>query len=210
MQPTPSPALAPPANAPAPAPQPAPPALLKALSTRNIVLVGLMGAGKSSIGKRLAEKLHLRFVDADTEIESAAGKSIPEIFAEHGEAYFREGEKRVISRLLDETGLVLATGGGAPMNPDTRARIRARGISIWLRADLEVLMHRVRKRSNRPLLKTADPEATMRALISARHPIYAEADITVQSREVAHETIVSEILAGLSRHPAIAPDLVNS
>jgi shikimate kinase len=171
------------------------------LTGRNLVLVGMMGAGKSSIGKRLAEKLKLRFVDADTEIEAAAGQTIPEIFAEHGEAYFREGEKRVIARLLDDNGLVIATGGGAFMNAETRAHIARRGLSIWLRADVDVLMHRVRKRSNRPLLKTSDPEATMKALIDVRHPVYAFADVTVQSREVAHEIIVAEIMDAVGKLP---------
>ena len=173
------------------------------LGHRNLVLVGMMGAGKSSIGKRLAEKLHLRFVDADAEIEAAAGQTIPEIFAEHGEPYFREGEKRVIGRLLDDHGLVIATGGGAFMNADTRAHISRRGLSIWLRAGIDILMHRVRKRSNRPLLKTADPEATMRALMEVRHPVYAMADVTVQSREVAHEVIVTEILEALAQLPVL-------
>jgi shikimate kinase len=177
------------------------------LSSRNLVLVGMMGAGKSSIGKRLAEKLKLRFIDADAEIETAAGKTIPEIFSEHGEAYFREGEKRVIARLLDESGLVLATGGGAFMNAGTRLAIARRSISVWLKADTDILMFRVRKRSNRPLLKTADPEATMRALMEIRHPVYALADITVQSRDVAHDVIVGEILAALAKLPAL-PDEV--
>ncbi len=173
----------------------------KRLGGRNLVLVGMMGAGKSSIGKRLAERLGMRFVDADAEIEAAAGQSIPEIFAEHGEPYFREGEKRVIGRLLEDRGLVIATGGGAYMNADTRAHVHRRGVAIWLRAEMDVLMHRVRKRSNRPLLKTVDPEATMRSLMEARHPVYGLADVTVQSREVAHEVIVAEILEALARLP---------
>ena len=172
------------------------------LNGRNLVLVGMMGAGKSSIGKRLAERLGMRFLDADAEIEAAAGQTIPEIFAEHGEPYFREGEKRVIARLLDEQGLVIATGGGAFMSAETRERIAQRGISIWLKAEVDVLMHRVRKRSNRPLLKTADPEATMRGLMEMRHPVYALSDVTVQSREVAHEVIVGEILEALARLPS--------
>ena len=174
------------------------------LGGRTIVLVGMMGAGKSSIGKRLAERLGLMFIDADTEIEAAAGKTIPEIFAEHGEAYFREGEKRVIGRILERGAQVLATGGGAFMSAETRGLIGERAVSVWLRADVDVLMARVRKRSNRPLLKTADPEATMRALIDVRHPVYALADVTVQSREVAHEVIVGEILCALAALPARA------
>ena len=171
------------------------------VAKRTIVLVGMMGAGKSSIGKRLAERLGLTFIDADAEIETAAGKSIPEIFAEHGEAYFREGEKRVIGRILEGGGQVLATGGGAFMTVETRALIARHAVSVWLRADVEVLMNRVRKRSNRPLLKTADPEATMRALIDVRSPVYALADVTVQSREVPHDVIVGEILAALAVLP---------
>ena len=174
------------------------------LGGRNLVLVGMMGAGKSSIGKRLAERLGMRFVDADAEIEAAAGQTIPEIFAEHGEPYFREGERRVIARLLDDRGLVIATGGGAFISAETREKIARRGVSIWLKADVDVLMHRVRKRSNRPLLKTADPEATMRGLMDARHPVYALADVTVQSREVVHEVIVGEILDALGRLPHLA------
>ena len=184
--------------------------LLERLSGRNLVLVGMMGAGKSSIGKRLADRLQWRFVDADSEIETAADKTIPEIFAEHGEAYFREGERRVIARLLEETGLVVATGGGAFMNEETRGRIARRGLSVWLRADIDTLMHRVRKRSNRPLLKTADPAATMRQLMEVRHPVYALADVTVQSREVAHDVIVGEILDALGKLPPMAGEAAPS
>lgn len=180
--------------------------MLARLANRNIVLVGMMGAGKSSVGKRLAERLGLHFVDADTEIEAAAGKTIPEIFAEHGEPYFREGEKRVIARILEGSGCVLATGGGAFMNAETRARIAERAISVWLKAEPEVLMHRVRKRSNRPLLRTADPEATLRALLAERHPTYALADVTVASREVPHEMIVGEILEALCALPPAKPE----
>jgi shikimate kinase len=172
--------------------------VLARLGHRNIVLVGMMGAGKSSIGKRLAERLGLTFVDADVEIEAAAGKTIPEIFAEHGESYFREGERRVIARILEDKGRVLATGGGAFMNADTRARIAARALSVWLKAEADVLLQRVRKRTNRPLLRTADPEATLRQLMEQRHPVYALADITVVSREVAHEIIVNEIIDALA------------
>lgn len=178
-------------------------AALSRLGQRNVVLVGMMGAGKSSIGKRLAERLGLSFIDADTEIEAAAGKSIPEIFAEHGKSYFREGERRVIARILEGRGRVLAAGGGAFMNAETRARIATRAVSVWIKADLEVLMQRVRKRSNRPLLRTTDPEATMRALIEQRHPVYALADITVLSRDIAHEVIVSEIIAALAALPRL-------
>jgi shikimate kinase len=171
------------------------------LDGHAIVLVGLMGAGKTTVGRRLAEKLGLAFVDADHEIELAAGQSIPEIFAQHGEAYFRDGERKVIARLLENGAQVLATGGGAYMNADTRATIRSRGISIWLRADFDLLMRRVRRRSNRPLLQDADPEAVMRKLIEERYPIYAEADLTVDSRDIAHTSIVNSIIRTLARWP---------
>lgn len=172
-----------------------------ALGERSIVLVGLMGCGKSSVGKRLATALDIRFADADDEIERAAGKTIPEIFQDHGEAEFRDGERRVIARLLRDGPQVLATGGGAYMNAETRSRIAERGISVWLKAELPILMKRVRRRDNRPLLKTADPEARMRQLMTERYPVYALADITVESREVPHETMVEEILAALAAGP---------
>ena len=168
------------------------------LGARSIVLVGMMGAGKSSIGRRLAAELGLPFVDADNEIEAAAGMTIPEIFETHGEPYFRSGEARVIARLLDGGPQVLASGGGAFINPQTRALIRARGISVWLKADLDVLLRRIKRRSDRPLLKTDDPEQALRHLIDERYPIYAEADVTVLSRDVSHETIVADIVAGLA------------
>jgi shikimate kinase len=171
------------------------------LDGHAIVLVGLMGAGKTTVGRRLAEKLGLAFIDADHEIELAAGQSVEEIFAQHGEAYFRDGERKVIARLLENGAQVLATGGGAYMNPDTRAAIRRHGICIWLRADFELLMSRVRRRSNRPLLQNDDPEAVMRKLISERYPVYAEADITVDSRDVAHTAIVNGIIKTLARWP---------
>jgi shikimate kinase len=157
----------------------------------------MMGAGKSSVGRRLAQRLGLPFVDADTEIERAAGMSIPDIFATHGEPDFRAGEARVIARLLDSGPQVLATGGGAFMNAETRAAIAARGISIWLNAELDVLMRRIKRRHDRPLLQTEDPAATLRALMQTRYPVYALADLTVQSREVAHDRIVDEIIAAL-------------
>jgi len=169
------------------------------LGTRSLVLVGLMGAGKSTVGRRLAQKLGLPFRDADHEIEAAAGMTIPDIFAIHGEVHFRDGERRVIARLLQEGPMILATGGGAFMNAETRARIAEHGISVWLRADLDVLMRRVRKRANRPLLQTSDPEATMRSLIETRHPIYATADLTVDSHEVPHDRVVIDLIAALER-----------
>lgn len=168
------------------------------LGVRSIVLVGLMGAGKSTVGRRLAQKLGLPFRDADNEIEAAAGMSIPDIFAIHGEAHFRDGERRVIARLLQEGPMILATGGGAFMNEETRARIAENGISIWLRADLDVLMRRVRKRATRPLLQNADPEGTMRQLMEKRHPVYALADLTVESHEAPHDRVVAEIVKSLS------------
>jgi shikimate kinase len=174
-------------------------AILALLGSRSIVLVGMMGVGKSSIGRRLAARLGVPFVDADAEIEKAAGMSIADIFARHGEADFRSGEARVIARLLDGGPQVLATGGGAVMNADTRGAIKAKGVSIWLSAELDVLMRRINKRKNdRPMLQTADPAATLRELLVAREPAYAQADLTVQSREVPHDAIVSEIMTLLA------------
>jgi shikimate kinase len=174
-------------------------AILSLLGSRSIVLVGMMGVGKSSIGRRLAARLGVPFVDADSEIEKAAGMSIADIFARHGEADFRSGEARVIARLLDGGPQVLATGGGAVMNADTRAAIKAKGVSIWLSAEFEVLMRRINKRKNdRPMLQTADPEATLRELLVVREPVYAQADLTVQSREVPHDAIVAEIMMALA------------
>src|SRR6202140_5896731 len=173
-------------------------AILALLGSRSIVLVGMMGVGKSSIGRRLATRLGVPFVDADSEIEKAAGMSIADIFARHGEADFRSGEARVIARLLDGGPQVLATGGGAVMNADTRAAIKAKGVSIWLSAEFEVLMRRINKRKNdRPMLQTADPEATLRELLVVREPVYALSDLTVPSREVPHEAIVTEIMMAL-------------
>jgi shikimate kinase len=174
-------------------------AILALLGSRSIVLVGMMGVGKSSIGRRLAARLGVPFVDADAEIEKAAGMSIADIFARHGEADFRSGEARVIARLLDGGPQVLATGGGAVMNADTRVAIKAKGVSIWLSAEFDVLMRRINKRKNdRPMLQTADPAATLRDLLVAREPAYAQADLTVQSREVPHDAIVSEIMTALA------------
>jgi shikimate kinase len=171
--------------------------LLGALDGRSLVLVGMMGAGKSSIGRKLAQRLGLPFVDADTEIERAAGMSISDIFAEHGEPYFRAGEARVIARLLDAGPQVLATGGGAFMHPQSRDAIRAKGISVWLKADLDVLMKRIKRRNDRPLLKTDDPGETLRRLMAERDPVYAEADVTVLSRDVPHEVIIGEIVSAV-------------
>jgi len=174
------------------------------LGSRSIVLVGMPGCGKSAIGRRLAPRLDLPFVDADEEIEQAAGKSIKEIFADHGEAYFRDGERRVIARLLASGPQVLATGGGAMMLEETRANIRRAGISIWVKADLPVLVRRVSKRSNRPLFEGRDPEAVMKELMEARYPIFATADIVVESRDVPHDEIVGEIVETLAASPHLA------
>jgi shikimate kinase len=168
------------------------------LGSRSVVLVGLMGAGKSTVGRRLATKLALPFFDADQEIESAAGMSVQDIFSVYGEPYFREGERKVIARLLQEGPIVLATGGGAFMNEETRATVARAGLSIWLRAELPVLMRRVRKRANRPLLNTEDPEDTMRRLIAIRYPVYAQADLTVESHEAPHDRVVAEVMRVLS------------
>lgn len=170
------------------------------LGARSIVLIGLMGAGKTTVGRRLARRLGLSFTDADTEIERAAGKAIPEIFADHGEAYFRDGERKVIARLLGERQQVLATGGGAYMNAETRDVIARTAVSVWLRAELPLLMKRVRRRSNRPLLDTDDPEKVMAGLIEQRHPVYAGADIAVDSRDVPHDMIVIDVVSALADH----------
>jgi len=166
---------------------------------RSIVLVGLMGAGKSKIGRRLAARLNLPFFDSDEEIETAAGETIEEIFANRGEAVFRDGERRVIARLLGGPLHVLATGGGAFMDAGTRQIIARRGVSVWLRADLDVLFTRVSRRTNRPLLKTPDPRAVLAELIERRYPIYAEADVTVDSGEGPADATVNRAIAALAR-----------
>jgi shikimate kinase len=175
-------------------------AIVAALGRRSIVLVGMMGAGKSSVGRRLAARLGLGFVDADTDIEAAAGMSIADIFAAHGEAYFRSGEARVIARLLEGGPQVMATGGGAIMEPNTRAAIRAKGVSIWLDAEYDVLLRRVKRRTDRPMLKTVDPAETLRRLLAERKPIYAQADLTLRSRDAPHDAIVNEAIAALAAH----------
>ena len=174
-------------------------AILARLGRRSVVLIGMMGVGKSSIGRRLAARLGVPFVDADSEIEKAAGMSIADIFARHGEVYFRSGEARVIARLLESGPQVLASGGGAVMNADTRAAIKAKGVSIWLKAEIDVLMRRIAKRKHeRPMLHTDDPAETLRQLLVAREPVYAQADLTVQSREGPHDALVAEIMRALS------------
>jgi len=168
-------------------------AVVRALGNRSIVLVGMMGAGKSSIGRRLAARLGIPFIDADAEIESAAGMTIPEIFDKHGEPYFRAGEARVIARLLDNGPQVLATGGGSLMDAQTRALIGEKGVSIWLKADIDVLLKRTKRRNDRPLAEK------IKDLLPIREPLYAQADIVVQSRDEPHDTIVDEIMMQLPR-----------
>jgi shikimate kinase len=180
-----------------------------ALGSRSIVLVGMPGSGKSAIGRRLAQRLDLPFVDADEEIERAAGKPITDIFKDHGEPYFREGERKVIARLLGAGPQVLATGGGAFMIEETRDNIRSAGISVWLKAELPVLMRRVLKRNNRPLLQN-DPEGAMRRLMETRYPVYATADITVESRDLPHEAIVGDIIEALAHRLRPADDEAES
>ena len=167
------------------------------LGARSIVLVGMPGSGKSAVGRRLAARLELPFVDADEEIERAAGKPITDIFKDHGEAYFRDGERKVIARLLRSGPQVLATGGGAFMVAETQENVRKFGISVWLKAELPLLLRRVLKRNNRPLLEK-DPEGVMRQLMETRYPIYAKADITVESHDLPHEAIVGEIIVALA------------
>jgi shikimate kinase len=183
-------------------------AIRDCLGSRSLVLVGMPGSGKSAVGRRLAAQLDIAFVDADEEIESAAGKPIMDIFKDHGEAYFREGERKVIARLLGTGPQVLATGGGALMVAETRDNIRRSGISIWLKAELAVLMRRVLKRNTRPLLEK-DPEGVMRQLMEARYPVYATADITVESRDLPHDTVVGEIIEALANPGFLASRAVH-
>jgi shikimate kinase len=168
-----------------------------ALGKRSVVLIGMMGAGKSTIGRRMAARLRLPFTDADTEIEAAAGMSIPDIFETHGEPHFRDGEARVIARLLESGPAVIATGGGAFMREETRGRIRDKAVSIWLKANAEIIMKRVRRRSDRPLLQNADPEGTVNRLLGEREPVYGTADLTILSRDVPHDKIVDECIEAL-------------
>jgi len=170
------------------------------LGRRSIVLVGMPGSGKSAVGRRLAARLQLPFVDADEEIERAAGKPIMDIFKDHGEAHFRDGERKVIARLLNSGPQVLATGGGAFMLAETRDNVRRLGISVWIKAELQLLVRRVLKRNTRPLLQV-DPEGVMRALMETRYPIYATADVTVESRDLPHDAIVAEIIEALAKGP---------
>ncbi len=173
---------------------------------KPVVLVGLMGAGKSHIGRRLAQRLRIPFVDADHEIEKAAGRSIADIFREFGEQEFREGERRVIARLLDSENMVLATGGGAFMNDETRERILEGSISVWLRADLDLLVKRTSRRDNRPLLKTGDPREILQRLIDERYPVYAQADITVDSVDGPGGVTVNRVVDALADWIDAQPD----
>lgn len=182
------------------------PRLRELLGRRSLVLVGLMGAGKSTIGRRLASRLGLPFKDADQEIEAAHAMSVPEIFAAYGEPYFRDGERRVIGRLLQEGPILLATGGGSYMNAETRARIAEAGVSVWLKASLEVLMKRVRKRPTRPLLQTPDPQATLRRLMEERYPVYGLADITVESKDLPHDRVADQVIAALDAWLSLEKD----
>jgi len=177
--------------------------LLSALGHRSIVMVGMMGCGKTAIGRRLAQRLELPFADADEEIEKAAGKSISEIFQDHGEQHFRDGERKVIARLLRSGPQVLATGGGAFMNEETRKAVRENGISIWLKADLPVLLRRVGRRESRPLLKVENPEAIMKRLLKERSPVYALADIVADSKDEPHDQIVAQLIQLLLKSPVL-------
>lgn len=168
--------------------------LAERLEGRPLVLVGMMGAGKTTVGRRLAARLNRHFLDSDEEIEKAAQMTIPEFFEHHGEPEFRAGETRVIARVLKEHNVVLATGGGAFVHGETRALVKDEAISVWLKAEADILFERVSRRSNRPLLKTANPRATLEKLIEERYPIYAEADVTVVSREVPQDVVASDIV----------------
>jgi shikimate kinase len=174
--------------------------LLRLIDGRPIVLIGMMGAGKTTVGRRLAARLGRHFVDSDEEVEKAAGMSIEDIFRTHGEADFRAGEVKVIARLLKDKGIVLGTGGGAFINPETRALVKASAISVWIKADFELLFQRVSRRSNRPLLKTANPRETLMKLIDVRYPTYAEADVTVVSSDVPQDQVASEVIDAILAH----------
>jgi shikimate kinase len=168
--------------------------LVERLAGKPIVLVGMMGAGKTTVGRRIAARLNRHFLDSDEEIEKAAQMSIPEIFEQRGESEFRAGETRVIARVLKDTEIVLATGGGAFVNGETRALVKGEAISVWLKANADILFERVSRRSNRPLLKTPNPRATLEKLIEERYPIYAEADITVSSRDVPQDVVAQDVI----------------
>jgi shikimate kinase len=178
--------------------------LRQALGNRSLVFIGMMGAGKTTLGRRVAARLELPFVDLDQEIEKAAALSVTEIFAKHGEAHFRDGERKVIARLLRDGPQVLATGGGAFMNAETRAAIAEAGLSVWIEADPAVLFQRIRHKPTRPLLQNPDPEGVLRRLVAERYPVYALADVTVKSREASKDVMTEEILAVLAAHLDVA------
>jgi len=195
--------------APAPATASQEAEILAALGKRLVVLVGMMGAGKSTIGRRLAARLGLPFVDADSEIEAAAGMTIPEIFELHGEPHFRDGEARVIARLLEGGPAVLATGGGSFMREETRRRIGEKAVSIWLKADPDIILRRVRRRADRPLLQTPDPAATINRLLGEREQVYQHADLIIASRDVPHDKIVDECIDALHAKLFKAPPAID-
>jgi len=170
----------------------------KRIRQQSIVLVGLMGAGKTTVGRRLADALQMPFKDADQEIEEAAGLTVSEIFEKYGEEHFRDGERKVIERLIEGEPCVLATGGGAFMNDETRALIKAKAVSVWLKAELELLLERVMRRDTRPLLKTGDPRDVLGRLMAERYPVYSEADVVVESGEGPHGRVVAAIAKGLA------------
>lgn len=174
--------------------------LTSLLKGRPIVLVGMMGAGKTTVGRRVAARLGRHFVDSDAEIEKAAGMDIPDIFARHGEPEFRAGEQRVIARILNDTDIVLGTGGGAFINPETRTLIRQKAVTVWIKADFELLFARVSRRANRPLLQTANPRETLKKLIDERYPVYQQADVTVTSRDVPHDVVAGDVVHALIDH----------
>lgn len=175
-------------------------ALLGGLGSRSIVFVGLMGAGKTAIGRKVATMLALPFIDSDQEIEGVSRMTVPELFERYGETEFRALEQRVILRVLENGPQVLSTGGGAFMNAQTREAIAAHGVSVWLKAELDLLMDRVSKKQNRPLLKSADPRAVLERLMGERYPVYATADVTVPTRDDRKEVIAAEVLEALCRH----------
>lgn len=170
------------------------------LRRRTVALVGLMGVGKSSVGRRLANALSLPFRDADAEVETAAGRSISDIFSELGEAAFRDGERRVIARLLDQPPHVLATGGGAFMSPETRQLIKSKALSVWLKTDLDVLARRVGRKTTRPLIADRDPMEVLQAQADVRYPVYAEADVVVETGDAPHHQTVDQVIRALSAY----------
>lgn len=174
--------------------------LRERLGGRSIVFVGLMGAGKTAIGRKVAQMLGMPFIDSDHEIESVSRMTVPDLFELYGEPEFRSLERRVIARLVEEGGRVVSTGGGAFMNEETRSAIAANAVSVWLKAELDVLMERVAKNKHRPLLRDPDPRAVMERLMKERHPVYAQADVTVFTRDEPKDVIAAETISALARH----------